>query len=154
MEKSPEKGMLEFYSSQAKNYYSRAEKPEIKAEIPAISEINTAPLSGQGRLKVQVTYAYGSLPVSDATVSVKSRKGDIESELYNDVTDSSGIAQNILLPSPDPDSAQDYATKDDFDTTYYVSVFHPGFNPADDIPAKIFSGIETILPVELIKREV
>lgn len=150
MKNGIDKSTLEFYAAQAKNYSKRA----VKTDAPAIRPEEPEILNGNGRLKVQVTYAYGSLPVSNASVSVKSKRNGEIIELYNGVTDNSGIAQDILLPAPGQSHTQDYATKDDFDTTYYVSVFHPGFDPADDRTVQIYNGIETILPVDLVKREV
>ena len=153
MENGIDKSTLEFYAAQAKNYSERAVKTDVQAVTQKEPDTENI-LNGNGRLKVQVTYAYGSLPVSNASVSVKSNRNGVSTEHYNGVTDNSGIAQDILLPAPVPTHTQDYATKDDFDTTYYVSVFHPGFVPADDLPVQIYNGIETILPVDLIKREV
>ena len=69
--------------------------------------------------------------------------------LYHDVTDESGIVNEIVLPacSAADNNSPETAGKDD--TVYLISVFHPAFREVVDFPVTVQDRIETILPVAL-----
>lgn len=103
---------------------------------------------GRGTLKVQVTTGDGSFPVSQARVEVMRRFGDDYRLLFKNVTDISGISDNMVLPALPASYSQTAATASSSDTEYTVSVYHPSYIPFE-MPVAVYDGIETILPVAL-----
>ena len=112
--------------------------------------INAHP--GRGSLKVQVSAANRSFPVKNVFVEVAVIDGDMRYSLYHDVTDESGIVNEIVLPacSGSDNNAPETAGKDD--AVYLISVFHPSFQEIVDFPVTVQDRIETILPVALEPR--
>ena len=102
----------------------------------------------RGSLKVQVTSADGIFPVPQARVEVMRRFGDTSRLLFKNVTDTSGIVDNMVLPALPASYSRDAATAGSSGTEYMVSVYHPSFLPFE-MPVFIYDGIETILPVAL-----
>lgn len=102
---------------------------------------------GRGTLKVQVTTA-GLFPVPQARVEVTRRFGDTSRLLFKNVTDVSGIANNMVLPALPASYSQTAATARSSGTEYTVSVYHPSYIPFEK-PISVYDGIETILPVAL-----
>ena len=54
---------------------------------------------GRGSLKVQVSAANRSFPVKNVFVDVAMVQNGVRYSIYHDVTDSSGIVNEIVLPS-------------------------------------------------------
>lgn len=103
---------------------------------------------GRGTLKVQVTTGDGTFPVPQARVEVQRRFGDASRLLFKNVTDISGITDNMVLPALPVSYSQSAATARNSGTEYWVSVYHPSYLPFE-MPISIYDGIETILPVAL-----
>lgn len=116
-------------------------KPEFE------SYINSNP--GRGSLKVQVSAANQSFPVKNVFVEVALVENGVRYSIYKDVTDSSGIVNEIVLPSCMAAENNSPETAGKSDVTYLVSVFHPDFEEIVDYPVTIQDRIETILPVAL-----
>lgn len=104
---------------------------------------------GRGSLKVQVSAANRSFPVKNVFVDVALVQNGVRYSIYHDVTDSSGIVNEIVLPSCMSSDNNSPETAGKSDTTYLVSVFHPAFMEIVDFPVTIQDRIETILPVAL-----
>lgn len=103
---------------------------------------------GRGALKVQVTTGDGAFPVPQARVEVQHRFGDTARLLFKNVTDISGITDNMVLPALPASYSQTAATAHNSDTEYIVSVYHPAYIPFQT-SISVYDGIETILPVAL-----
>lgn len=147
MQKSPSAKELDYYKSQAKAYAASAKTEEPVQPLTREEFMRDFP--GKGTLKVQVTYGSGTLPVSNATVHITSLYDGKLYDLFNGVTDTSGILENITLPAAEFENTNDYSTSYEKSAVYRVSVFHPDFVPIDNMPIIIYDGIETILPVTL-----
>ncbi len=104
---------------------------------------------GRGSLKVQVSAANRSFPVKNVFVDVALVQNGMRYSIYHDVTDSSGIVNEIVLPSCPAADNNSPETAGKSDTTYLVSVYHPAFEEIVDFPVTIQDRIETILPVAL-----
>ena len=104
---------------------------------------------GRGSLKVQVSAANRSFPVKNVFVDVAMVQNGVRYSIYHDVTDSSGIVNEIVLPSCMGSDNNSPETAGKSDATYLVSVFHPAFQEIVDFPVTIQDRIETILPVAL-----
>ena len=103
---------------------------------------------GRGTLKVQLSVARGAYPIRNAMVDVAQMLDGVRYSLYNDVTDISGIVDNMVLP------ARNIGTTLNFDDVlpeaeYMVTVFHPDFQEITDCRVVIHDRIETILPISL-----
>ena len=104
---------------------------------------------GRGALKVSLSIARGAYPVCNAMVDVAQVYNGVRYSLYNDVTDISGIVDNMTLP------AKSLATGLNDDTgvlpeaEYIVTVFHPDYREITDCKVVIHDRVETILPLSL-----
>ena len=103
---------------------------------------------GRGTLKVQLSVARGAYPIKNAMVDVAQIYGGVRYSLYNDVTDISGIVDNMVLPARSIGTTLNY---DEMlpEAEYMVTVFHPDFQEITDCRVVIHDRIETILPISL-----
>lgn len=104
---------------------------------------------GRGSLKIQASVAQEAFPIKDVNVDVSMIYKGKRYSLYNDTTDSSGIVNEIVLPSKLSAESQNPQTAEDSDTVYLVSAYHPGFEAVTDCPVLIYDKVETILPISL-----
>lgn len=104
---------------------------------------------GRGTLKVQISTAKEAFPIKDAVVSISVNHNGKRYLLYNDVTDMSGIVDNIILPARSVQNSLSFATAGD-EARYFVSIYHPGFQPIINCKVTIYDKIETILPISLV----
>ena len=104
---------------------------------------------GRGSLKIQVSVARDAFPVEGVLVDVSSVVNGMRYSLYSDTTDSSGIVNEIVLPTLPASSSQNPETAGKGEAEYLVSLFHPAFKEVIDCPVKVLDRIETILPVTL-----
>ena len=104
---------------------------------------------GRGSLKVQVSAANRSFPVKNVFVEVAVDEGGMRYSLYRDVTNESGIVNEIVLPTCSGSDNNTPATAGRDEAVYLVSVFHPAFEEVVDYPVTVQDRTETILPVAL-----
>ena len=131
-----------------------------KSVFPVMAEYNTVnansldefkgTYSGRGTLKVQVTSGQGTLPVPLANVEVFTVYNGERLLIFSDRTDQSGIVESIILPALPTELSENYETAENSGTEYLVNVKHASFEEKIDVPIKIYNGIESILPVNLI----
>ena len=155
---------IDFYRNQALEFMNRATKNTITEMLPqgqTVKPEDVAPESsstleefslkhiGKGSLRVQVSSANGLFPVPDASVEVSLILPDNKYVLYNNVTDQSGISDNMSLAALPDSYSQSSVTAAQSGTEYNVSIFHPAYKRIDDIRVVIYDNIETILPVSL-----
>lgn len=103
--------------------------------------------SDTGRLKIQSSLAGGAIPLKDANIVIYKDFNDGRWIFYDGKTNSSGIADNIVLPAP-PYKAP---TPDDVEgphATYMMSIEKDGFDPIVK-PVDIYRGIKTLQPIVL-----
>lgn len=104
---------------------------------------------GRGSLKIQASVARDSFPIKDVFIDVSMMYKGKRYSIYNDVTDSSGIVSQIVLPSKPLAESQSPDTAEKSESVYLVSAYHPGFDAIVDNPVLIFDKVETILPISL-----
>ncbi len=104
---------------------------------------------GRGSLKIQASVAQDAFPIKDVFVDVSMIYKGKRYSLYNDTTDSSGIINEIVLPSKLSAESRDPQTAPDSEAQYLISAYHPGFEAIVDCPVNIYDRIETILPISL-----
>lgn len=103
-----------------------------------------------GTLKVQVFAAQQVYPISSARVIVR-RSGE-DPILFEGYTDSSGIVDNIKLPTPGkslssaPGRIKPYSQ-------YDVFVTQPNFVSRNYLGVPVFSGVESIQTVRLVPKQ-
>lgn len=78
----------------------------------------------QGSLRVQVSAAQGIFPIPGASVEVYRDFGAVRETFYSGVTDSSGIADRILLPALPASLGLSSDTAGISGTAYTVAVSH------------------------------
>ncbi len=106
---------------------------------------------GRGTLKVQISVARGAYPVKNVLVDVAQVLDGVRYSLYNDVTDISGIVDNMVLPAKSIESVLN-ADEDEPEAEYMITVFHPDFEEITDCAVVIHDKIETILPISLTPK--
>ncbi len=104
---------------------------------------------GRGSLKVQISAAYEAFPVKGVEVDVAVIHNGVRYLLYSDITNSSGIVDNMVLPTRAVDTALNPKTSDKDEAQYLVSLFHPSFQSIIDKVVTVYDRIETILPLSL-----
>lgn len=126
-------------------------EPKVMGESPFKPEYDDyiSRYPGRGSLKVQISVARDAFPVEGVYVDVASVVGGKRYLLYHDVTDSSGIVNEIVLPALPKSASLSPETAGQDEAEYLVSVFHPAFRELTDCPVKVHDRVETILPVTL-----
>lgn len=104
---------------------------------------------GRGSLKVQISVADEAFPVKGVFVDVALLYKGKRYSIYHDTTDSSGIVNEIVLPSKPAGESLSPETAGRDDAQYLVSVYHPGYCEVTDSPVTIYDRVETILPISL-----
>ncbi|MCQ2449843.1 MAG: hypothetical protein MJ132_06610 [Clostridia bacterium] len=140
---------MEKYKRQAMAYAKKATPPptEPTASAPPPEAPPDVPALPQGTLRVQTFAARGAFPVRDAEVVVTEN----DTVLYRLKTNSSGIAEGIILPAKNTDLSQEAATAQDSGMQYTVTVHHPDYASATRM-IEIYTGVESLLPIELIPK--
>ena len=104
---------------------------------------------GRGSLKIQISVARDAFPVEGVYVDVSSLVDGVRYTLYHDVTDSSGIVNEIVLPALGGGANLSPEGAGEGDAQYFVSAFHPAFREIVNCPVTVHDRIETILPITL-----
>ena len=104
---------------------------------------------GRGTLKVQISAAYEAFPVNGVEVDVSVIHNGVRYLLYSDITNSSGIVDNMVLPTRAVDTVLAPKTSDENEAQYLVSIFHPSFKSVVDKVVTVYDRIDTILPLSL-----
>ena len=104
---------------------------------------------GRGTLKVQISAAYETFPVNGVEVDVSVIHNGVRYLLYSDITNSSGIVDNMVLPTRAVDTVLAPKTSDENEAQYLVSIFHPSFKSVVDKVVTVYDRIETLLPLSL-----
>ncbi|MBQ3284999.1 MAG: hypothetical protein IJH40_05075 [Ruminococcus sp.] len=105
---------------------------------------------GRGTLKVQISVARGAFPLKNVLVDVSQIYNGVRYSLYNDVTDISGIVDNMVLPARSIESTLNFESAQIGEAEYLVTIFHPDFKEMKDCAIVIHDKTETILPVSLV----
>ena len=103
-----------------------------------------------GYLRVYISEANGTIPIADATVYVTEYKeeggGDV---LYSLRTDEDGMTPTVPLETPDARESQSPGAKQPYGLVG-VNIAAAGYYPAEHAAVPVFSGITSILPVNLL----
>ncbi len=105
---------------------------------------------GRGTLKVQISVARGAFPLKNVLVDVSQIYDGVRYSLYNDVTDISGIVDNMVLPARSIETTLNFDDAQIPEAEYLVTVFHPDFEELTDCTVVIRDKMETILPISLV----
>lgn len=144
----PENSIVSFLNSSAPTprpgEFVSGESP-YKPEYYEFTQLNP----GRGSLKVQVSTAREAFPIKDVVVDVAVEYMGKRYTIYNDLTDSSGIVDKMVLPArPSADSLNSKTAFDE--ARYLVSLYSPYYNPVNNYAVTVYDNIETILPISLI----
>lgn len=105
----------------------------------------------KGTLRIQVAAANRSFPVSNARVTVSLELKNGTREMFDGLTDSSGIIDNIVLPAPEFDLSQEPDSGGVMPfAVYTTTIEHPDFVNAKFINVPVFPGIQSIQAVNLV----
>lgn len=108
-----------------------------------------AELTQKGFLKISVTTAGTAIPLSGALVTIFCKENGQTILLHTAQTDSSGQTLPFSLAAPPKSYAESPGNPKPYEL-YYVEIIKDGYVPTEKYSVPIFSGIQSILPVELI----
>ena len=107
-------------------------------------------MENYGIMIVRTTTASGAYPIPDVNVSISGTNGIGKDTRISVLSDASGITQPLLLPAPpralslSPDSTEEAFSK------YDVEIFKEGYYRKKLYDVAVFSGITSILPINMI----
>lgn len=108
------------------------------------------PIESFGSLRVQVFAADQVYPIAAAFVSVN--EGGSNKNYFRGYTDTSGIVDNIVLPSPNPNASQLPSNIIPY-AQYDVFVEHPRFIKNTFLGVPVFPNIKSIQAVQLVPSD-
>ncbi len=123
------------------------------AQTPQFNEngdVMNAPNTSYGSLKVQVFAADQVYPVTAANVKVF--KPDNGKMLFQGYTDTSGIVDDISLPTPSGELSESPTRLKPY-AQYDVTVDHPRFISRKYVGVPVFEGIKSVQTVQLVPTE-
>ena len=104
----------------------------------------------EGRLYARAFTAGGALPVEGVLVRIRSADEENRGFERSFLTDRSGLTPSVSLPTPPKSlSAQEGATENPY-ALYDVEVLAEGFYKKEFYNVAVFSGVESVLPVQMI----
>ncbi len=106
---------------------------------------------GEGSLRVQAFSGRQTFPVVNARVIVSKDFTDGTYTFFDDLTDTSGIVENMTLSSPGRNVATENNTVLPY-STYTIKVTHPFFRTTVYNNVPVFDGITSIQPVNLVPK--
>ncbi len=106
---------------------------------------------GKGTLKVQAFSGREAFPIVNARVVVSKDFENGSHIFFDDLTDTSGIVENMMLSSPRKDVAQRDNSILPY-STYSIRVTHPYFITTVYESVPVFDGIASIQPVNMVPR--
>ncbi len=106
---------------------------------------------GEGNLKVQVFSGREAFPIVSARVAVTKDFNNGTYTFFDDLTDTSGIVENMSLTTPVSDMARENNNVLPY-STYTIRVTHPYFISTVYTNVPVFDGITSIQPVNLIPK--
>lgn len=105
----------------------------------------------KGTLRIQVSAADRSFPISNARVTVSLELKNGVREMFDGLTDSSGIIDDIVLPAPELNLSQSPENGGVMPfAVYTTTIEHPDFVNAKFINVPVFPGIKSIQAVNLV----
>lgn len=107
--------------------------------------------NGEGTLRIQAFSGQQAFPVVNANIVVSKDFTDGTYTFFNDLTDTSGIVENMSLSAP----RSGVANKDNEIlpySTYTIRVTHPFFRTTVYNNVPVFDGITSIQPVNLVPK--
>ncbi len=109
--------------------------------------------TGKGTLKVQVSAAREAIPIPNANVIISKMIGEEEKIFYSEITDESGIVDNMLLPAPNRTCEDEFNMSEPSGTVYDITIIHSDFQQTVKDQVDIFDGIKSTKIVEVIPAE-
>lgn len=110
--------------------------------------------TGKGTLKVQVSAARESIPIPNANVIISKIIGNEEKIFYSEITDESGIVDNLILPAPNQSCENSFNMSNQASGTMYdITIMHSDFQQISEDQVEIFDGIKSTKTVEVIPTE-
>lgn len=102
-----------------------------------------------GYLVVKVTTARGAIPLSGASVIIRSEEAGATDVLYSLSTDESGQTPKVSLPAPSRASSESPGNARPF-ATYSIDVVSAGYLPQAFRGVPVFSSVLSIQPAVMI----
>ncbi len=104
-----------------------------------------------GRLTFNVTSTIGLIPISDATITIRS--SDVTDSVIEELrTDSSGQSETVELPAPPFDYSQEPGSNQPY-ANYDIVVTAPGYEPTVVNGTEVLPDVTAIQPIELTPIE-
>lgn len=101
-----------------------------------------------GYLKVQSFTAYQAIPIDEAEITITKDFGNDTVIFFKGYTDSSGIIDNIELPSPKGDTEVKLYETPPY-TSYNMTAFHEGYETIKQYNIGMYGGVKVLQYVKL-----
>ncbi len=106
---------------------------------------------GEGTMRVQAFSGQQAFPVVNANVVISKNFTDGTYTFFDDLTDTSGIIENMSLTAPESGVANEDNEILPY-STYTIRVTHPFFRTTVYNNVPVFDGITSIQPVNLVPK--
>ena len=104
----------------------------------------------QGFIQISTYTAGGALPVPDATIRILgNEEGNVGVE-YSLITDRNGLTETVALPTPAVSYSLSPGASEQPYAKYDIQASAEGFYVKNIYDVAVFSGIKSILPLEMI----
>lgn len=103
-----------------------------------------------GIMIVRATTASGAYPVAEVSVNISGTSDVGKDTRVSILTDENGVTQPVLLPAPARALSLTPESKKDAYARYDIEIFKEGYYKKKLFDVAVFSGITSILPVNMI----
>ena len=125
----------------------RDKMPEVSIE-PAPEEASPEE-SGKGYIRIETQTAGGGLPVADAFAVISRNRNSKKEIIAILTTNASGRSDTVALPAPDAKYSEQPGTIKPY-SEYDIEVFAEGYFTVKNENVPVFSGVTSLLPLNLI----
>lgn len=102
-----------------------------------------------GYLRIKVSSGEGAFPIEDAIVLISPNNKENNGVLYSLRTDSSGLTEEVPLPTKPKSLSESPGTPSPF-FTYNIETKKDGYYTVNNMNVPVFEGVRATLPVNLV----
>ena len=103
-----------------------------------------------GYLEINTSFGGGAFPIPNANIKISGGEEGNETINYSVITDNDGKTLSLTLPTSSKIYSLEPNGKEGAYSVYTVEAYAPGFYPKIINNVAVFSGIKSLLPIEMI----
>jgi hypothetical protein len=109
--------------------------------------------SGEGYLIVNAYMAKEAIPVPGVLVRISGADEMTRGISRSEITDEDGVTAAVPLPAPSSDYSLSPGPPEQPYAIYNVALYKPGYYTKHIYNVAVFSGVSTVLPVNMVLKE-